>query len=96
MRASPAKLVLLEDHVPLITPLDDLAIHDPEPKNLVAFLKAMEFTSITRRVAETYDINASLIEADANYLGEKAWIHKDGSVMDARCPRDSCTCRATG
>ena len=58
-------LVRLEAHVPLDVPLDDLVLHDPDPRNLIAFLKAMEFNSITRRVAETYDADASLIDADS-------------------------------
>lgn len=57
-------LVRLEAHVPLDVPLDDLVLHDPDPRNLIAFLKAMEFNSITRRVAEAYDADASLIDAD--------------------------------
>ena len=59
------KLVQLEDHVPLNTPIDALAVHDPDPKNLIAFLKAMEFNSVTRRVAEAYHVDASAIESDA-------------------------------
>lgn len=59
------KLVKLEDHVPLATPIDALAVHEPEPKNLIAFLKAMEFNTVTRRVAEAYDVDAAAIEADA-------------------------------
>ena len=58
------ELVRLETHVPLEVPLEDLALHDPDPRNLIALLKAMEFNSITRRVAETYDADASLIEPD--------------------------------
>jgi DNA polymerase I len=58
-------LVRLETHVPLDIPIDDLAVHDPDPRNLIAFLKAMEFNTITRRVAEAYDADASLIEPDA-------------------------------
>jgi DNA polymerase-1 len=57
-------LVRLETHVPLDVPLEELAVHDPDPRNLIAFLKAMEFNSITRRVVEAYDADASLIEAD--------------------------------
>lgn len=57
-------LVRLETHVPLDTALDDLALHDPDAKKLVAFLKAMEFNTITRRVAEAYDIDAAEIEPD--------------------------------
>lgn len=59
------QLVQLEAHVPLTTPLDALAVHDPDPKNLIAFLKAMEFNSITRRVADAYQIDASAIDLDA-------------------------------
>jgi DNA polymerase-1 len=57
-------LVRLETHVPLDVPLEDLGVHDPDPRLLIAFLKAMEFNSITRRVVEAYDADASLIEAD--------------------------------
>ena len=57
-------LVRLEAHVPLDVPLDDLTLHDPDPRSLIAFLKAMEFNSITRRVAEAYEADASLIDAD--------------------------------
>ncbi len=57
-------LVRLETHVPLDVPLEDLGVHDPDPRLLIAFLKAMEFNSVTRRVVEAYDAEASLIEAD--------------------------------
>ena len=59
------QLVKLEDRVPLTTPIDALAVHDPEPKNLLAFLKAMEFNTVTRRVAEAYGIDANAIAPDA-------------------------------
>ena len=39
---------------PLEVPLDDLRLEQPEGKTLVAFLKAMEFTTITKRAAEAY------------------------------------------
>ncbi len=45
-------------------PVDQLAVHEPDYKNLIAFLKAMEFSTITRRVAEKSGIDASQIEAD--------------------------------
>ena len=47
-------------------PLYDLAVHEPDHKLLVAFLKAMEFNTLTRRVAEFAGVDASAIEADAN------------------------------
>ncbi len=50
------RLVTLDDKVPLKTGPDDFAVHDPDPKDLIAFLKAMEFGSITRRVAAHFQI----------------------------------------
>ncbi len=58
------RLVTLDAHVDLDTPIDDLLVHEPDYRNLVAFLKAMEFTTLTRRVAEAAEIDAALIDAD--------------------------------
>src|SRR5271165_6353456 len=62
------KLVTLDDQVKLDVPIGDLAVHEPDYKRLVAFLKAMEFSSLTRRVAEFAEIDAAEIEPDANFL----------------------------
>ena len=51
MRASRMKLVTLDAHVPLKEQPDEFAVHEPDAKELIAFLKAMEFGTITRRVA---------------------------------------------
>src|SRR6188472_4069210 len=59
------KLVLLDDKVALDVPLDDLAVHEPDPRKLIAFLKAMEFSTLTRRVADYSQIDPSDIEPDA-------------------------------
>jgi DNA polymerase-1 len=59
------RLVTLEQNVPLEVDVDDLAVHEPDYKRLIAFLKAMEFTTITRRIAEKTGIDAGAIEADA-------------------------------
>jgi DNA polymerase-1 len=59
------RLVTLDSHVPLEVPVGDLAVHEPDYKKLIAFLKAMEFTTLTRRVAEAADLDASQIEPDA-------------------------------
>ena len=60
------QLVLLDDKVALDVPLDDLAVHEPDPRKLLAFLKAMEFSTLTRRVAEYSQIDPSDVEADTN------------------------------
>src|SRR5260221_8378339 len=59
------RLVTLDQNVALDVPVEDLAVHEPDYKHLVAFLKAMEFNTLTRRVAEKSGIEASEIEADA-------------------------------
>src|SRR5262249_30640396 len=59
------KLVTLDQHVPLEVPVEELAVHDPDYKHLIAFLKAMEFSTLTRRVAEKSGIEANEIEASA-------------------------------
>jgi DNA polymerase I len=64
------KLVLLDDKVALDVPLDDLAVHEPDARKLIAFLKAMEFSTLTRRVGEYAQIDPSDVEADgANKSG---------------------------
>jgi DNA polymerase-1 len=59
------QLVLLDDKVKLDVPLDELAVHEPDARKLIAFLKAMEFSTLTRRVAEYAQIDPSDVEADA-------------------------------
>ena len=59
------KLVTLDTNVKLDVPIGDLAVHEPDYKRLIAFLKAMEFNSLTRRVAEFSSIDVAEIEPDA-------------------------------
>src|SRR5712672_4432677 len=61
------QLVLLDDKVKLEVPLDELAVHEPDARKLIAFLKAMEFSSLTRRVAEFAQIDPADIEPDPGY-----------------------------
>src|SRR5215831_2302025 len=58
------KLVTLDANVKLDVPIGDLAVHEPDYKRLIAFLKAMEFAGLTRRVAEFSGIDAAKIEPD--------------------------------
>src|SRR4051794_30506763 len=59
------QLVLLDDKVKLDVPLNELAVHEPDPRKLIAFLKAMEFSTLTRRVADYAQIDPADIEPDA-------------------------------
>jgi DNA polymerase-1 len=73
------KLVTLDDHVKLAVPIGDLAVHEPDYKRLIAFLKAMEFSSLTRRVAEFADIEANEVEPDSKLAV--------GGAMSSRPPQ---------
>jgi DNA polymerase-1 len=65
------RLVLLDENVDVAIPLDRLCLDGAscleggDPKRLIAFLKAMEFTSLITRVAEQLGINAIAIPPDA-------------------------------
>jgi DNA polymerase I len=58
------QLVQLDDKVELEVPLDELAVHEPDARMLIAYLKAMEFSSLTKRVAEYSQIDPSDIAPD--------------------------------
>ena len=66
------RLVTLDNNVTLDVPVDQLAVHEPDYKHLIAFLKAMEFSTITRRIAEKTGIDASSVEADAKLSSSPA------------------------
>lgn len=59
------KLVTLDCDMPLAVPLTDLSLAELDAKALIAFLKAMEFTTLTKRVADAYGIDAGQIEPEA-------------------------------
>ena len=50
------RLVLLDDQTPLEFTLDDLEVRAPEPEALLDFLNMMEFRTLTRRVAERFEM----------------------------------------
>ncbi len=68
------KLVTLDDHVKLDVPIGELAVHEPDHKRLIAFLKAMEFSSLTRRVAEFSGVEAGEIDPDTRLAGGAAAV----------------------
>jgi DNA polymerase-1 len=53
------QLVLLDDKVKLDVPLEELVVHEPDARRLIAFTKAMEFSTLTKRVAEYSQIDPS-------------------------------------
>ncbi|MCB1381956.1 MAG: DNA polymerase I, partial [Notoacmeibacter sp.] len=78
------ELVRLKDDVPGLDALDALVLDEPDGPKLVAFLKAMEFTSLTRRVAEDTGTDAGAVDAATVETQWGADAH--GPDMDAALP----------
>ncbi len=75
------QLVTLDRDVPVETPLEALATPELDGKRLVAFCKAMELTTLTRRVAEICGVEASSIEPDPRFVGRAAWPGGQGVAL---------------
>ncbi len=73
------RLVTLCDAVPGLPDWAELAVRDPEPAVLIGFLKAMEFRSLTTRVAEA-------IGAEAGGIGASSVAMPEGFVADPPPP----------
>lgn len=56
------ELVTLKTDVPLDVDLDGLVLEPQNGPKLIGFLKALDFTTLTRRVAEATDTDASAVE----------------------------------
>src|SRR6202012_664230 len=67
------QLVTLDREVPVETPLEALATPELDGKRLVSFCKAMELTTLTRRVAEICGVDVASIEPDPRFVGPAAW-----------------------
>jgi DNA polymerase-1 len=81
------QLVLLDDKVKLEVPLDELAVHEPDARKLIAFLKAMEFSTLTRRVAEYSQIDPSDIDPDPGFTsGASVFTIPGGEVPANSAP----------
>ncbi|MBZ9937168.1 DNA polymerase I [Mesorhizobium sp. BR1-1-16] len=59
------RLVTLDQNVPLATPIEELAVRAIEGERLIRFLKAMEFTTLTGRVAAATGVEQASVAPDA-------------------------------
>lgn len=84
------KLVTLDCDAPVPVPLDDLRLPQPDPKTLIGFLKAMEFSTLTRRVAELYEADPAAIEPDQRLMpgGEAIRWEHNGTGTGVTAPTD--------
>jgi DNA polymerase-1 len=78
------RLAELKEDVPVETKLGELAVRAVDPARLIAFCKAMEFNTLTRRVAEATGADPADIEADAK-LAAGSKVSKE--AVAAAAPR---------
>jgi DNA polymerase-1 len=83
------QLVLLDDQVKLDVALDELAVHEPDARKLISFLKAMEFSTLTRRVAEYSQIDPADVSADAANSSGSAGGSTPSSAAKAKSNEES-------
>jgi DNA polymerase I len=60
-----ARLVKLDDRVPVDEGLDSFGVRDPDPRALLPFLKDMEFAALARRAAARLDVDAEAFATGA-------------------------------
>ena len=80
------ELVTLVRDVECEVALDSLGMPKLEGEKLIAFLKAMEFTAITRRVGEICGMDVNAIEPDPLFVGAAGWRGRGG---EAKTPTPS-------
>ena len=52
-------LVTLKDDVPITVPVEQFGVRDPEPESLLGFLREMEFSTLTKRIAEGLKVDGA-------------------------------------
>ena len=60
------RLVTLDCSTPVAVPIADTRLGEFDAKRLVAFTKALNFTTITKRVADLYGVDPAQIEPDSD------------------------------
>ncbi len=74
-------LVTLKRDVPLEVPLDELGLASTDGRTLVAYFKALEFTTLTKRAAEIFAVEAAEIEPDPAFAGPAGWRNRQGQPI---------------
>jgi DNA polymerase I len=57
------RLVTLDEHVPIKETLDEFAVDVPKPSQIIGFLKALEFSSFTRKIGAALVADVDAIDA---------------------------------
>jgi DNA polymerase I len=77
------QLVTLVRDVAVETPLEALATPNLDGKRLLGFFKAMELTTLARRITEICGVEASSVEPDPRFVGSAGWLKRDGGPAEA-------------
>ncbi|MBV1701835.1 MAG: DNA polymerase I [Hyphomicrobiales bacterium] len=80
------ELVRLVRDVVVQVPLDDLSLVHPDPKTLISFMKAMEFSTLARRAGEIYGCETQDVEPDPKLAGPAGWQGRNGEPLEPRAP----------
>jgi DNA polymerase-1 len=78
------KLVTLDCNAPVPEPLADFAVIEPDPRELVGFLKAMEFNALLNRATKEWDLDVSSIptaKVEVTKGGDAESEAKDGAPL---------------
>jgi DNA polymerase-1 len=70
------RLVTLDDHVPVEQTIDSFAVEEPRASSLIGFLKALEFSSFTKKIAG--ELGAELGAIDPVPVEVKFWPPEGG------------------
>ncbi|MEC8099036.1 MAG: 5'-3' exonuclease H3TH domain-containing protein, partial [Pseudomonadota bacterium] len=81
------ELVTLRRDAPMPVALKDMARAAPVAENLMGFLKAMEFNTLTRRLAERYEIDADAYEASKALAAKAGSAEKDAENAQLGTPQ---------
>ena len=63
-------------------PLEDLPLDGRDPKTLIAFLKAMEFTGLTKRVGEATGLDPNVVDPDPELASASRVEHTDAVAAE--------------
>ncbi len=76
------QLVTLVRDVDVKTSIDDLGLATPDGRRLVAYFKALEFTTLARRAAEIFGVEAAEVEPDPAFVGKAGWRNRHGEAQE--------------
>jgi DNA polymerase I len=84
------RLVTLDDQVPVKELLEDFAVDTPRAGDLIGFLKGLEFTSFTKKIASALDADMDAIEPAAisfTHWPPEGGVAPEGSSKAADIPQ---------